>query len=179
MDIDTSSIAASRRNLVILSMGFILFSLGHATLGDGTGKTTITILAGSITFNNPDVLVYFVWIMFGWFLLRFWQFSNHKSDWAIFTSAMFTSPLMKRWYSKNGLVFPTRIDRVYDFNTHHPLFGNWQWPAENGKAFLISKEQILKKLALFIYISATTEHFGQCYFPYCLAIAALTITIHV
>ena len=80
MDIDTSSISASRRNLVVLSMGFILFSLGEATLGDGTGKTTITILAGSITFNNPDILVYFSWAMFGWFFLRFWQFSKFESD---------------------------------------------------------------------------------------------------
>ena len=165
MDIDTSSISASRRNLVVLSMGFILFSLGGATLGDGTGKTTIAFLAGSITFNKPNILVYFAWVMFGWFLLRFWQFSKHKSDWAQFTNAMYYSSLIKRWYVNNDVVFPRRADKFYDSNTHQPVFGDWQWPGESSKALLITKYQIYKKLKLFIYVSITTEYFGQFYFP--------------
>ena len=81
MDIDTSSLSAARRNLVFISIGFILFSLGGATLGDGSGTSTITILAGSYTLTNPHILGTFAKIMFAWFLLRFWQFSKHKQDW--------------------------------------------------------------------------------------------------
>jgi len=175
MDIDTSSISASRRNLVVLSVGFILFSLGEATLGDGTGKTTLTILSGSITFNNPNVLSYFAWIMFIWFLLRFWQFSDHQKDWVNFTTAMYKSDLMGRWFKENNL---TGLNS-YNGDGFQPVFGDWEWPAVANEKFIISKREIFKKLRIFSYIAIKTEYFGQYYFPYCLAGIAILVTLFV
>jgi len=173
MDIDTSSLSAARRNLVVISMGFILFSLGGATLGDGTGKITITILAGSITFKNPEILVCFAWIMFGWFLFRFWQFSKHKADWREYTVAMYHSSLMKSWYTKDE-----RKPRAgFDGSSAQLIFGEWKFPSSGFQEFVITKKQIIKKLHLFLHVAVTTEYFGQFYFPYCLAAIALKITL--
>ena len=173
MDIDTSSLSAARRNLVVISMGFILFALGEATLGDGEGNTTITILAGSITFKNPDVLVCFAWTMFAWFLLRFWQFSKHKADFQQYAIAMYYSSLMTCCYLKDN----QSVRSNFDGSSIQSIWGDWKWPVEINDAVVISKWQIHKKLFIFLYVALTTEHFGQYYFPYCLAITALIITL--
>lgn len=173
MDIDTSTISAARRNLVVISIGFILFTLGEASLGDGTGKTTLTIFSSNITFNNPNILIKFTWILFGWFLLRFWQFSNPKAEWITYTTAMYTSELMKNWYKKNNLTGHSS----YSGNAYQPVFGDWRWPASGNQNLTITKLQLLKKLFIFTYIALKTEHFGQFYFPYCLSTFALWVTL--
>ena len=173
MDIDTSSLSAARRNLVVISMGFILFALGEATLGDGTGKTTISILAGSITFNNPDILIYFTWTMFGWFFLRFWQFSKHKTDFQKYAVSMCYSPLMARWLAKEK----QKTRTGFDGSSIQSVLGDWRFTSTPFPEYVITKHQFLKKLYLFLYVAITTEHFGQYYLPYCLATTALIITL--
>lgn len=156
-------------------MGFILFALGEATLGDGAGKTTITLLAGSITFENPDILVWFAWIMFGWFLLRFWQFSKHKADFQQYIIAMYYSTLMTRYFLKDN----QSVLGNFDGSSIKSIWGDWKWPVKINDEFVIAKWQIHKKLLIFLYVAITTEHFGQYYFPYCIAVAALVITLGV
>ena len=180
MDIDTSSLNAARRNLVLISLTFILFSLGDATLGIGNGEdnTRMRLFASSITIKTDTVII-FAWVMFGWFLLRFWQFSRHKSDWSTFTNEMFYSKLMQRWYRDKELRYNSGFA-----NRAQPVWGDWKWPSkgtikggEGNPAFTISKHEIFKKIKLLLYVSVTTEYFGQFYFPYCLALFALVITL--
>ncbi|MBA3582650.1 MAG: hypothetical protein H0W44_09390 [Gammaproteobacteria bacterium] len=174
MDIDTSSLESARRNLVVLSTGFILFALGDAHLGNQEHVSTISVLASSITFKKPQVLAYFAWIMLAWFLLRFWQFSNHKNDWLSYTHSMYKSDLMGKWLkqeTKDGT-------SAYDGDTYQPVFGLWQWQVKAGtrsaqEFFKIKPNQVFRKLTLFLYIAFKTEKFGQYYFPYFMAFFAV------
>lgn len=175
MEIDTSSIESSRKNLVVLSMGFILFSLGEAVLGDDKGSTTLSILAGSITFNNPEVLVNLAWIMLGWFLLRFWQFSNHKHDWTTYTKEINKTKLFS-FYAKSK-----EIEHVHtqDIN-FQPLLGTWIFPTAGATTshgnIKIEKHEYFKKISLLFWVAFTSEGFGQYYFPYCMFIAAISVS---
>lgn len=176
MDIDTSTKDAARRNLVALSMGFLLFAIGDAQLGDGTGVTTITILAGSITFNNPTVLAVFAWIMLVWFLIRYWQFTDHKQDWITYTTTMYNSTLMKKWLNTQN-----QATDQYNGNQYQPLFGNWEWPAtvssDGTLGFVVESNDLLKKLHLFLHVAIKTEKFGQFYLPYLLSLSAIVLTL--
>lgn len=174
MDIDTSSLSASRRNLVLISMGFILFSLGSASLGIEDGKAKLDILAGTITFDNPEVLVIFSWVMFGWFWLRFWQFSDHATDWKNYTLAMYKSNLMLNWYEENTLQRLNSRDQNTG-RSYQPVFGDWEWPSSSNQSFIIKKSFVFRKIIIFLYVAFKTELFGQYYFPYCMALTALVL----
>lgn len=172
MEIDTSSKQAARRNLVTLAVGFHLFVLGEAQIGDGSGLTTITILAGSITFNNPSMLAIFSWVMLIWFLIRFWQFNDHGADWLDYTRAMYQSNLMSKWMALDGF-----RKGKYDGGEIQKIFEDWQWSAvsdkQNRDLYYIRKIAIFRKLCLFLYVALKTEKFGQYYFPYLIAFSAM------
>lgn len=174
MDIDTSSLNAARRNLVLISMALILFSLGDGSFVLDKDKVNLTILAGTITFGNPEILSKFVWVMFAWFLIRFWQFSDHKTDWSNYTYKMYLSKFMENIYKKEGLTRMVRPEQRLGGN-YQALFDTWQFPSSSNQNYVIKKNDIFRKLRFFIYISITTELFGQYYFPYCLAIIALAM----
>jgi hypothetical protein len=176
MELDTSSLESSRKNLVVLSMGFILFAIGNATLGDSSGATSLSFLSGSITFKNPDALVYFAWTMFGWFLLRFWQFSSHRDDWASYTQTMNKTKLFNILIKSKTQVKGHAMDGSYQ-----PILGDWTFPEKMAQSsqskYIIKNNEYFKKIAFFLWVAVTTEKFGQHYFPYCLVIIAVTVTL--
>lgn len=69
---DTINSTTERKNLVILSWSIILFTLTEGNI-EGN-KITLPLI--NIEFSNMENLLYLVWIMLCWFLLRFWQ--THK-----------------------------------------------------------------------------------------------------
>ena len=58
-----------RRNLVITSLGFILYYLGGGEVVDGV----LSIQAVNLKFHNSFVLAITPWVMLLWFLWRYWQ----------------------------------------------------------------------------------------------------------
>ena len=172
MNIDTSTKEAARRNLILTSLAFILFTLGEAKLGKTDGSSTIKVLSGDITFSNPDILQYFAWTMFFWFLVRFLQFSDFKEDWRVYCETIYKTKAMDKLFEKSKGKTGT-----YSQNIHQPFWGEWRWPIKNGGVLLVKPNEIFVKLKLFLYVAITTEKFGQFYFPYIIAIAALIITI--
>ena len=174
MDIDTSSLNAARRNLVLISMALILFSLGEGSFVLDKDNVKLTILAGTITFGSPEILTKFIWVMFLWFLIRFWQFSDHKSDWSNYTYKMYLSKFMETLYKKEGLTRLVRPEQRLGGN-YQSVFDTWQFPSSGSQNYVIRKDQKILKFRFFLYISLTTELFGQYYFPYCLAVAALIL----
>lgn len=134
MDIDTSSLSAARRNLVVISMGFILFALGDATLSKVDGESS-AVLAVKIKFSNPDILIKFAWMMFGWFLLRFWQFSKHKADFQQYVIAMYYSTLMTRYFLKDN----QSVLGNFDGSSIKSIWGDWKWSVKINDEFVIAK----------------------------------------
>jgi len=58
-----------RRNLILLSLAFIIFYLADGHLTDDT----VRVMVINLTFGRPYMLKYFTWLMLIWFCLRFWQ----------------------------------------------------------------------------------------------------------
>jgi len=57
-----------RRNLLVISLCLIVYFLG----GGSFSKDEIRLQVISITFSRPDVLCVIIWLMFFWFLYRYW-----------------------------------------------------------------------------------------------------------
>jgi len=175
MDAYVSSRESSGRHLVTLALGFHLFVLGTAKLGDGAEQATITILAGSITFNDPSVLAYFAWSMLAWYLIRFWQYSDHPEEWINCTWAMYHSKLMGKWLLKKG--FQRQSEDYDEEQTYLPIFGTWSWPVAKSRSesatYEIGAFDVWKKVRLTLHIFIKTPYFGQYYFPYLIAFSAI------
>ena len=126
MDIDSSSKDAARRNLVTLSMLFILFwfAEGSLILTPETEELTVKLPYIPITFGKPSVLKYFVWTMLGWFLFRFWQFSDHNADWDIYAGEMYHSKLMSKWLIILDCLAYTRQNENSNILAY-PIFEDW------------------------------------------------------
>ena len=58
-----------RRNLVVCSLGFILYYLGGGKLKDNTLQLPVV----NIEFTNHEFLAGFAWVMLLWFFIRYWQ----------------------------------------------------------------------------------------------------------
>lgn len=61
-----------RRNLMVTSLGFILYFLGDGKVTEGL----LRVQAISITFERLYVLEIFAWVMLFWFYLRYIQFTK-------------------------------------------------------------------------------------------------------
>ena len=57
-----------RRNLLLLSIGIIVFYLAGGQLTD----EVIRIHIINVRFSNPNVLIYLVWGLLFWFCYRYW-----------------------------------------------------------------------------------------------------------
>ena len=64
-----SDTSPERRNLTILSLGFIIFYLAGGKVTD----ETVRIMVINLSFDKPHILANFAWVILLWFCLRFWQ----------------------------------------------------------------------------------------------------------
>lgn len=64
-----------RRNLLITSLG-----LTAAQLAGATFQGSASIFGAGITFQEPVNLFYGAWVLWGYFLLRYWQCLGEESD---------------------------------------------------------------------------------------------------
>ena len=77
-----------RRNLILMSLAFIVFYAGDGSFNDGIVKFMLI----NVTFSKPYVLAYFSWLILFWFCLRYWQKSGFKF-WQNLTSEITSSKI--------------------------------------------------------------------------------------
>lgn len=171
MDIDTSTRVASRRNLVVCSLSFIIYNLSDASLMGCGEATSLNMLSANIVIRSPEVLIYFAWGMLFWFLIRFWQFSDFLLDWSDYCASMFKSKLMSNWRGPDSQKY-----FILDGCIAQPLFGRWRWNYNPG-GYTIEANEYIKKLKLFLYVAIFTEKFVQYYIPYLLCFFAIIIAV--
>ncbi|WP_417521897.1 hypothetical protein [Marinobacter sp.] len=71
-----SDSSPERRNLVVVSVAFILFYLAEGSVSGNS----LRLFFVNIEFNEPVVLAYGAWVFLFWFGLRFWQ-KNGFNGW--------------------------------------------------------------------------------------------------
>jgi len=67
---------AERRNLMMISIGFIIYVLGDAELLDHQLQVGII----NMVFQNTEFLTLFTWLSFFWFLWRYWLANKINID---------------------------------------------------------------------------------------------------
>jgi hypothetical protein len=60
-----------RRNLLVLSLCFIVFFLG----GGAFSKGEVRLQVITVTFSRPEILSLIIWLLLFWFLYRYWVIS--------------------------------------------------------------------------------------------------------
>ncbi len=65
---------AARRNLVVISLAFIVYFFAGGSFTD----TTVRLQVINAEFSKPIVLVFIAWTIFFWFLYRYWL--THKGS---------------------------------------------------------------------------------------------------
>lgn len=63
-----------RRNLLISSLGFLLYFLAGGSLADDVVRIQLI----NLKFENPTIFVVFAWIILFWFLFRYWLLHSGK-----------------------------------------------------------------------------------------------------
>jgi hypothetical protein len=70
----------------------------------------------------------------------------------------------------------------YLAGSYQPILGDWAFPEKMAQPsqskYIIKNNEYFKKIALFLWVAVTTEKNGQHYFPHCLVITAVTVTLH-
>lgn len=75
-----SDLLRQRRNLMIVSVGLLLFDFANVTIAK------VSILGTELLIGNATVLVYCAWFLWLYFLLRYYQFIRAESDLGISSS---------------------------------------------------------------------------------------------
>ncbi|MDH5233148.1 MAG: hypothetical protein OEZ58_03105 [Gammaproteobacteria bacterium] len=99
-----------RRNLNILSTLIILYYLAEAKIG-----TKISLPIVEITFKNTTALIYFIWILLAWYLIRFIQVTkgHYKTSLGKYIKSYRNSRIIE-WYVKSKLGYKKAELQAFD-----------------------------------------------------------------
>ena len=70
----TNDLLRQRRNLLITSIGLLLFDFGHMSVAK------VSILGTELLVGDPIILKVFAWGVWAYFLLRYYQYLNSEKD---------------------------------------------------------------------------------------------------
>ena len=84
----SADLLRQRRNLLVTSLTLTAIDLAGATL-----KKDVSVLGASLEFTNPERVVWGLWILWSYFLVRYWQYLNVEPDLGIHEG-------MRRWISQ-------------------------------------------------------------------------------
>lgn len=68
-----------RRNLMVTSLVLTAINLAGATL-----KKDVSVLGASIEFSNPERILWGAWMLWAYFLIRYWQYLNEEPDLGVY-----------------------------------------------------------------------------------------------
>lgn len=69
-----------RRNLILISGGLLLFDFANVTVAK------VSVMGTELLVGNPQVIAYFAWTMWCYFLIRYYQYLRAENDLGISTA---------------------------------------------------------------------------------------------
>lgn len=84
----SADLLRQRRNLLVASLALTAIDLAGATL-----RKDVSVLGASLEFTNPERVVWGLWILWGYFLVRYWQYFNEETNLGIHQG-------MERWINR-------------------------------------------------------------------------------
>ena len=168
-----------RRNLTVLSLAVIVYYLAEGQFMDGE----IKLMFINSRFNNPDILVIFVWVMICWFWFRY--FITNKNNHGILLESDQVPVDMNNWITRSYRIYKSQpVDRL---SAPVSIYTNYKnnWCINMGEVLGGGFDEIdlsglhgyfvriLYMLKITLKHKATTDY----YTPYILLFAALSIGI--
>lgn len=189
-DMVGADVGAARRNLVLISIAFIIFALGDGTIGTPTGNgTSVSLLGGSFHIEKSEVLRIFAWVMFVWFLIRYCQELDFYEAFRSVIADCNTNPQRTAKYVNKIKKMtgdgqpPNRYMIAGKSAAREPSSFNERWDlCRNLTATIapythIEKNEYCLKIKLLSY-ALIKRSFYVYYFPFVLWLTALIITIY-
>lgn len=173
---------ASRRNLTITSMAFIIFYWGEGTIIGETIKLPLI----NVALDNPSFLTGLAWFMISWFAFRYWQ-TNHteaidyfKGDLNVGFSSLNNKSAL-RLVNRLAPEPALRISRLKIEKDNWIIEYQCEAPNGRGSTHIVSRPLTLKKgegvlLKFRAYINAmkgSRDAFSARIAPYILFIVAI------
>ncbi|MFL0802400.1 MAG: hypothetical protein K6L81_01695 [Agarilytica sp.] len=182
----------ARRNLTVLSLLIILFFFAEGSI-NGNGLSTPLL---NISLENTTNAIIFVWLMFGYFWLRFYQATREEYSAALRNSV---SELKNHWYTKKvignfanagfmkkdgfmdpdinhkgtRLVLSWRAYRGGALNEHGNLTGFTQ--AKDKSAVSLRNKHLLYRIGFWLFSAIHHEEVGSYVLPHMLAVLAILL----
>jgi hypothetical protein len=171
---------AARRNLILISLAFILFVLGDGSIVNPEGVVQMNFPLGAIRLNNPRVIYIFAWVLFAWFSLRFSLLRDPPKEWRHFVVGVHNTYSLKTLSRRRKVLWLhwTREDTKTHLIIKNRGFGPWRLNGQNDTSIELKPlEELPLKIMSFLEACITQKDFSQYYFPYLLAATAFIFTI--
>lgn len=167
-----------RRNLILVSSVLLLFDFANVTV------TKVSVMGTELLVGNAKVLIYFAWAIWGYFLLRYYQYLHEEKDLGI--SAGIKSQFNARaWSYPFKKINKTQINGTIDFERQ-----GFRW-AYSVKEYDTGRSSFHETAAGFLpvmktywwwaravyYVAVHTPKATDHILPYLLAIAAPVVSI--
>lgn len=163
-----------RRNLMVISLVLTAVNIAGASI-----EPKVSVFGTVVTFSHPHRLLIGAWIVWAYFLLRYWQYLSDEPDINIFTEIFY-------WFIKqtpyiNWLYKDETSTRYWDYRiaTLYPVHRNDFDIQTNSK---IKTFESLKIWAMFIVFAFfwnafRTSKFTDYVLPFLVAATPLTLEI--
>ena len=172
-----TNLLRQRRNVISLSSGLLLFDFAKVTI------TNVSVMGTELLVGDVKVLIYFAWMLWGYFLLRYYQYLRVETDLGI--SATFKSQfdgqarayvfqeLGREWFSGNVEFKRHGIRWAYSVKEYIP--GTDSNSEVEGGPLPIYKA-VWWLLTSIYYVTVHTPKATDHILPFMLAIAAAVVS---
>lgn len=172
----TNNLLRQRRNLLITSIGLLLFDFAHMSV------VKVSILGTELLVGDPIILKAFAWGMWAYFLLRYYQYRNAEGDHGIAQTvhAIFRARAIEHVLQVTGrkslfgevLIAKDGIGWSYSIKEHGALpNGTLGEPSEKEKGSLPLIRSLWWKLRAYLATAVHTPKITDHFLPFALAIA--------
>lgn len=103
----SADLLRQRRNLLVTSLALTAIDLAGASL-----KKDVSVLGASLEFTNPERVIWGLWILWAYFLVRYWQYFNEEPNLGIHQA-------MERWINRQIL--------WDEFDMEHTHWISWRY----------------------------------------------------
>jgi hypothetical protein len=169
---------AARRNLVLLSLAFILYTFGDGSIGTPSDVGgNVSLLGGSFHVKSIAIAIS-AWVLYFWFMYRYWQELNHYHSWREFIEGCGSSKF-PIYFFNNITIGSSRVGRVNigarnNLDLPPPNFlSEWYLTSSGSTAAVTIKwYELWIKVPIVIEAVIFKKHFAIYYLPILLWVIA-------
>lgn len=167
----SADLLRQRRNLLVTSLVLTAINLAGATL-----KKDVSVLGASLEFANPERIVWGVWVLWFYFLVRYWQYLNEEPDLGIYEGMR--SWILQRFPEdefdeyRNWIFW--RYGAFWSLCVQHKEWDedHWKTSPQDPKSKLLKAAWTLRA---FFSVAATTPRFTDFVAPFFVALLPLLL----